>query len=201
MASEYVCELRRKLSGSKEHAQEFARGARPDPFEERSPPTIPLLLKRRMRPGKANHVPARQPWPRPRRTGGRASHVNVWSLFPIENFPAWLQRLAEFNPMTRVLNGAREALLGHPDWSLVWSVVRPASPARGRCALARRARLSAGAEPGASARHPWPLQIEGDHRSHSVAVAESTRSVACTRATVPVAHPAPGLVSWLRPMP
>jgi ABC-2 type transport system permease protein len=45
------------------------------------------------------------------------------AYFPIQYFPGWLQRLAEFNPMTRVLNGAREALLGHPDWSLVWSVV------------------------------------------------------------------------------
>jgi ABC-2 type transport system permease protein len=45
------------------------------------------------------------------------------AYFPIQYFPGWLRRLAEFNPMTRVLNAAREALLGHPDWSLVWSVV------------------------------------------------------------------------------
>jgi ABC-type multidrug transport system permease subunit len=50
------------------------------------------------------------------------------AYFPIQYFPGWLQRLAEFNPMTRVLNGAREALLGHPDWSLVWSVVPPLLP-------------------------------------------------------------------------
>lgn len=45
------------------------------------------------------------------------------AYFPIQYFPDWLQRLAELNPMTRVLNGAREALLGDPDWSLVWGVV------------------------------------------------------------------------------
>jgi ABC-2 type transport system permease protein len=45
------------------------------------------------------------------------------AYFPIQYFPGWLQQLAEFNPMTRVLNGAREALLGSPDWSVVWSVV------------------------------------------------------------------------------
>jgi ABC-2 type transport system permease protein len=50
------------------------------------------------------------------------------AYFPIQYFPGWLQKLAEFNPMTRVLNGAREALLGHPDWSLVWSVVPPLLP-------------------------------------------------------------------------
>jgi ABC-2 type transport system permease protein len=50
------------------------------------------------------------------------------AYFPIQYFPGWLQRLAEFNPMTRVLNAAREALLGHPDWSLVWSVVLPLLP-------------------------------------------------------------------------
>ena len=50
------------------------------------------------------------------------------AYFPIQNFPGWLQRLAELNPMTRVLNGGREALLGHPDWSLVWSVVLPLLP-------------------------------------------------------------------------
>jgi ABC-2 type transport system permease protein len=50
------------------------------------------------------------------------------AYFPIKYFPGWLQRLAEFNPMTRVLNGAREALLGHPDWSVVWSVVPPLLP-------------------------------------------------------------------------
>jgi ABC-2 type transport system permease protein len=50
------------------------------------------------------------------------------AFFPIQYFPDWLQRLAELNPMTRVLNGAREALLGHPDWSLVWSVVPPLLP-------------------------------------------------------------------------
>lgn len=50
------------------------------------------------------------------------------AYFPIQYFPGWLQRLAEFNPMTRVLNGAREALLGHPDWSVVWSVVPPLLP-------------------------------------------------------------------------
>jgi ABC-2 type transport system permease protein len=45
------------------------------------------------------------------------------AYFPIQVFPGWLQQVAEFNPMTRVLNGAREALLGSPDWSVVWSVV------------------------------------------------------------------------------
>jgi ABC-2 type transport system permease protein len=50
------------------------------------------------------------------------------AYFPIEYFPGWLQRVAELNPMTRVLDGAREALLGHPDWSLVWSVVPPLLP-------------------------------------------------------------------------
>jgi ABC-2 type transport system permease protein len=50
------------------------------------------------------------------------------AYFPIRYFPGWLQELAEWNPMTRVLNGAREALLGHPDWSLVWSVVPPLIP-------------------------------------------------------------------------
>jgi ABC-2 type transport system permease protein len=50
------------------------------------------------------------------------------AYFPIQYFPGWLQRLAEFNPMTRVLNGSREALLGHPDWSVVWSVVPPLLP-------------------------------------------------------------------------
>jgi ABC-2 type transport system permease protein len=45
------------------------------------------------------------------------------AYFPIQYLPGWLQQLAEFNPMTRVLNGAREALLGSPDWSVVWSVV------------------------------------------------------------------------------
>jgi ABC-2 type transport system permease protein len=50
------------------------------------------------------------------------------AYFPIQYFPGWLQRLAELNPMTRVLNGAREALLGKPDWSLVWSVVPPLIP-------------------------------------------------------------------------
>jgi ABC-type polysaccharide/polyol phosphate export permease len=45
------------------------------------------------------------------------------AYFPIQNFPGWLQQIAEFNPMTRVLNGAREALLGSPDWSVVWSVI------------------------------------------------------------------------------
>ena len=34
------------------------------------------------------------------------------AYFPIEYFPPWLQAIAEINPMTQVLNGAREALLG-----------------------------------------------------------------------------------------
>jgi ABC-2 type transport system permease protein len=50
------------------------------------------------------------------------------AYFPVRYFPGWLQEVAEFNPMTRVLNGAREALLGHPDWSLVWGVVAPLLP-------------------------------------------------------------------------
>jgi ABC-2 type transport system permease protein len=50
------------------------------------------------------------------------------AYFPTRYFPAWLQTIAEINPMTRVLNGAREALLGHPDWGLVWSVVPPLLP-------------------------------------------------------------------------
>ena len=50
------------------------------------------------------------------------------AYFPIQYFPPWLQRIAEINPMTQVLNGAREALLGHPDWPLVWSVVPPLLP-------------------------------------------------------------------------
>jgi ABC-type polysaccharide/polyol phosphate export permease len=50
------------------------------------------------------------------------------AYFPIENFPGWLQKIAELNPMTGVLNGAREALLGNPDWSDVWKVVIPLMP-------------------------------------------------------------------------
>lgn len=50
------------------------------------------------------------------------------AYFPIQYFPGWVQKLAEFNPMTRVVSGAREALLGHPSWSVVWSVVPPLLP-------------------------------------------------------------------------
>lgn len=42
---------------------------------------------------------------------------------PVQYFPGWLQRIAELNPMTTVLNAARESLLGNPDWSAVWRVV------------------------------------------------------------------------------
>ena len=65
------------------------------------------------------------------------SLVGLWAVlltltsgayFPIQYFPPWLQTIAEINPMTQVLDGAREALLGHPDWSLVWSVVPPLLP-------------------------------------------------------------------------
>jgi ABC-2 type transport system permease protein len=45
------------------------------------------------------------------------------AYFPIHYFPGWLQRIAALNPMTTVLNAARENLLGHPDWSVVWRVV------------------------------------------------------------------------------
>lgn len=45
------------------------------------------------------------------------------AYFPIQYFPGWLKRVAELNPMTTVLNAARENLLGHPDWSVVWRVV------------------------------------------------------------------------------
>ncbi len=53
---------------------------------------------------------------------GQAS-LQIWAAiltltsgayFPVEYFPPWLQAIAENNPMTQVLNGAREALLGHP---------------------------------------------------------------------------------------
>ena len=63
--------------------------------------------------------------------------IGVWTVlflltsgayFPIQYFPGWLRAIAEWNPMTRVLDGAREALLGRPDWSLVWSVVPPLIP-------------------------------------------------------------------------
>jgi ABC-2 type transport system permease protein len=50
------------------------------------------------------------------------------AYFPIRYFPGWLQTVAEYNPMTGVLNGAREALLGNPDWSDVWKVVIPLMP-------------------------------------------------------------------------
>jgi ABC-2 type transport system permease protein len=45
------------------------------------------------------------------------------AYFPIQYFPGWLQRVAELNPMTTVLDTAREALLGRPDWSTIWRVV------------------------------------------------------------------------------
>ncbi len=50
------------------------------------------------------------------------------AYFPIEYFPGWLQTVAENNPMTGILNGSREALLGNTDWSLVWKVVIPLLP-------------------------------------------------------------------------
>jgi ABC-2 type transport system permease protein len=45
------------------------------------------------------------------------------AYFPVEYFPGWLRTVAELNPMTAVLDAGREALLGRPDWSVVWTVV------------------------------------------------------------------------------
>lgn len=45
------------------------------------------------------------------------------TYFPIELFPAWLQRVAEFNPITRALHAIREALIGGTAWTHVWPAV------------------------------------------------------------------------------
>jgi ABC-2 type transport system permease protein len=50
------------------------------------------------------------------------------AYFPVQNFPPWLQRIADLNPMTTVLQASRESLLGHPDWSVVWRVLPEVVP-------------------------------------------------------------------------
>jgi ABC-2 type transport system permease protein len=42
---------------------------------------------------------------------------------PIQYFPPWLRFFAERNPVTMVLEAARESLLGGADWSVVWPPV------------------------------------------------------------------------------
>jgi ABC-2 type transport system permease protein len=50
------------------------------------------------------------------------------AYFPIQYFPSWLQRLAALNPITSVLDGAREALLGNAGWSGVFPAMVPLVP-------------------------------------------------------------------------
>ena len=54
--------------------------------------------------------------------------ITSGAYFPIQYFPGWLRRVAELNPMTTVLQAARESLLVHPDWSAVWRVVPQVLP-------------------------------------------------------------------------
>jgi ABC-2 type transport system permease protein len=50
------------------------------------------------------------------------------AYFPVDYFPGWLHQIAKLNPMTTVLQAARESLLGHPDWSVVWRVLPEVVP-------------------------------------------------------------------------
>jgi ABC-2 type transport system permease protein len=57
-------------------------------------------------------------------TAGVGFSMSVLTLvsgayFPLELFPAWIQTLAEFNPLAIAIQGIREALLGTSGWSNV----------------------------------------------------------------------------------
>jgi ABC-2 type transport system permease protein len=45
------------------------------------------------------------------------------AYFPLAVFPAWLHAIAQRNPLTLAIEGAREALLGGAGWSVVWGPV------------------------------------------------------------------------------
>jgi ABC-2 type transport system permease protein len=45
------------------------------------------------------------------------------AYFPLSVFPPWMHAIAQHNPLTLAIEGARKALLGGDGWSVVWSPV------------------------------------------------------------------------------
>jgi ABC-2 type transport system permease protein len=55
--------------------------------------------------------------------GGTLLTLTSGAYFPLTVFPGWLRFVAEHNPLTVALDGARGALLGGDGWSAVWEPV------------------------------------------------------------------------------